>query len=189
MLIAKIYRKLFVKKSKGNNNERTTVGDPQSLLPALILFSASSLERRDFPERSHVPCLQLLSCWILSCYFTDGFILQIQSSLGSDDCEKTLWKENQQHNGPICQLPIHPHHCSSQCCWYCCLVMMMTVSASAMADTVVMATKAAGNCLQHHFQSCFCVMLDCWAISAGGGDKAGRLIYSFFSYFYQTKNS
>lgn len=173
-------------------NERQLVtlkASPPLLYTYFFQLLLYSLERRDFPERSHVPCLQLLSCWILSCYFTDGFILQIQSSLGSDDCEKTLWKENQQHNGPICQLPIHPHHCSSQCCWYCCLVMMMTVSASAMADTVVMATKAAGNCLQHHFQSCFCVMLDCWAISAGGGDKAGRLIYSFFSYFYQTKYS
>ena len=107
-----------------NERQLVTLKASPPLLYTFFQLLLYSLERRDFPERSHVPCLQLLSCWILSCYFTDGFILQIQSSLGSDDCEKTLWKENQQHNGPICQLPIHPHHCFSQCCWYCCLVMI-----------------------------------------------------------------
>ena len=99
-----------------NERQLVTLKASPPLLYTFFQLLLYSLERRDFPERSHVPCLQLLSCWILSCYFTDGFILQIQSSLGSDDCEKTLWK-NQQHNGPICQLPIHPHHCPSQCWW------------------------------------------------------------------------
>ena len=53
------HRKLFVKKSKGNNNERTTVGDPQSLSSApiyILFFSFSSIPLKEEIFRRDPTC-------------------------------------------------------------------------------------------------------------------------------------
>ena len=158
MLIAKIYRKLFVKKSKGNNNERTTVGDPQSLSLLLYFFQLLPLKEEIF--RRDPTCQACSSC-------AAEFFL-VTSRMDSFSKSKallalmTVKRRCERISNTMDQYANYLSNASHQ--WR-------------------MATKTAGNCLQHHFQSCFCVMLDCWAISAGGGGMMTRggssILYQF----------
>ena len=118
---------------------------------ASLLASFFPWKKRFSGEIPRANAASKLKWILLLLLFTDGFIFQQQqqkifsqkaslllllaATRTSDDCEKTLWIPT--HNGPICQLPIRKKE--DDWPW----------------DS--QPQKPAGNCLQHHFQSCFCV--------------------------------